>query len=290
MGSDARGIASLNSRDNPKIKQVRALRQHKARSASGLFLVEGIHHVGECAAADKAASLASHSRSEGSAPNSRWLEYICFCPELLTSDFALELIGQQAERGVPCYQLPEGLFTSLAEKENPQGILAVARQHRYRLDALNPDNFPWGVALVSPQDPGNIGAVLRTIDAVGASGLLLLENSADPYQPGAVRASMGAIFWYPPACASFGEFRQWVKTKGYNLVGTSARGSQDYRSVEAYSRPVILLMGSEREGLDDEQKEACDLLVRLPMHGRSSSLNLTVATGIMLYAMLGKLD
>ena len=144
------------------------------------------------------------------------------------------------------------------------------------------------MALVAPQDPGNIGAILRTIDAVGASGLLLLGSSADPYHPNAVRASMGAIFWYPTACASFGEFARWAKGAGYSVIGTSAHGSQDYRVEGAYTKPVILLMGSEREGLTDEHKAACDLLVRMPMQGRVSSLNLAVATGVMLYTLLEK--
>jgi RNA methyltransferase, TrmH family len=281
MGTDARGITAITSRDNPKLKQVRALKQRKARDASGLFLVEGIRHVGECAAADLEARNASKTP---------WLEYICFSPDLLTSDYARELIRDRAARGLPCYSLPAELFALLADKENPQGILAVARQHRCTLDGLNPRNFPWGAALVDPQDPGNIGAILRTIDAVGASGLLLLGNSADPYHPSAVRASMGAIFWYPTACASFSEFVSWVKGTGYTVIGTSAHGSQDYRATGAYAKPLILLMGSEREGMTDDQKAACDLLVRMPMQGRVSSLNLAVATGIMLYTLLEKLS
>jgi TrmH family RNA methyltransferase len=281
MGTDAPGITAITSRDNPKIKQVRALRQRKERQASGLFLVEGIRHVGEGAAAD------AEARSASKTP---WLEYICFSPELLTSDFARELILEQSAHGLPCYSLPAELFASLAEKENPQGILAVARQRRTSLETLNTHNFPWGVALVAPQDPGNIGTILRTIDGVGASGLLLLESSADPYHPNAVRASMGAIFWYPIVCASFSEFARWAKGSGYRVIGTSAHGSQDYRLAGAYTKPVILLMGSEREGLADEHKAACDYLVCMPMRGRVSSLNLAVATGVMLYTMLEELS
>ena len=284
MGSDAPGIIAITSRDNPKIKLVRALRQRKGRDASGLFLVEGIHHVGEGASAGaNAGEPASFTCGESQPPR---LEYICFSPELLTSDFALRLVQEQAQHGIPCYSLPADLFVSLAEKENPQGILAVARQRRCSLKELNTVNFPWGVALVAPQDPGNIGAILRTIDAVGASGLLLLDSSVDPYHPSAVRASMGAIFWYPIVCAPFSEFTIWAKGNGYGIIGTSAHGSQDYRTAGKYTKPLILLMGSEREGLTDEQKSACNLLVRMTMQGRISSLNLAVATGIMLYTML----
>jgi RNA methyltransferase, TrmH family len=274
MGTCVR-ISEITSKDNPKLKQARSLRQRSQRQAAGLFLVEGIRHVGEAAAA---AGERVH------------LSSIFFSPDLLTSDYALNLIQQQANLGVPCYSLPEKIFATLAEKENPQGIVAVVQMEKTSLPALTPANFPWAVALVAPQDPGNIGAVLRTIDAVGASGLLLLENSADPYQPGAVRASMGALFWYPVVTASFVEFAAWASRHQYTVYGTSAHGSKDFRELDRYQSPLVLLMGSEREGLSQEQSAACQQLVRLPMQGRVSSLNLAVATGVFLYDVYSKIS
>jgi TrmH family RNA methyltransferase len=275
-------MITFTSSTNPKIKLIRALRQRKQRDATGLFVVEGIRHVGEAAEASVVAA-ASEAMDVG------WLEYLCYCPDLLTSDFAREIIQKQVERGLPCYAVSAATFENLAEKDNPQGILAVARQPHRKLNELTPDHFPWGVALVAPQDPGNIGAILRTIDAVGASGLLLLNSSVDPYHPGAVRASMGSLFWYPVIPATFDEFAQWAKRNNYHIYGTSARGSLPASQVPCYSRPAILLMGSEREGLTEEQRAACETLIRLPMKGRVTSLNLAVATGVMLYAMLEKL-
>ncbi len=142
------------------------------------------------------------------------------------------------------------------------------------------------MALVAPQDPGNIGAILRTIDAVGASGLLLLDSSASPYHPNAVRASMGTLFWHPVVQASFPDFAGWARGSGYTIYGTSAHGSLDYRHVERYARPAILLLGSERQGLSPDQVACSDFLLQLPMRGRASSLNLAVAAGVLLYAML----
>jgi TrmH family RNA methyltransferase len=260
----------LSSRNNPRIKQVRALRQNKARQATGLFLVEGIRHVGEAV--------------EAGAP----LEAVYYAPELLHSPYATDLVKRLSGIGVPCFAVTEQVFFSLADKENPQGLLAVARQLSCELSELSPQNFPWGVALVAPQDPGNLGAILRSLDAVGASGLLLLENSADPYHPSAVRASMGTLFWHQVVSASFAEFTRWADQHKYHVYGTSAHGEEDYRSVEAYSWPCILLMGSEREGLTPQQAAICECLIRLPMRGRATSLNLAVAAGIMLYAMLEK--
>ena len=155
----------------------------------------------------------------------------------------------------------------------------------HSLEALNPQNAPWCVALVSPQDPGNVGTVLRTLDAVGAACLLLLESGLDAYQPGVVRASMGMVFWKPVVNASFAEFVSWRRGHGYRLYGTSAHAQEDYRRV-AYQKPGILLLGSEREGLTADQRQACDFLISLPMNGRATSLNLAVAAGVILYAML----
>jgi TrmH family RNA methyltransferase len=273
----------LTSSTNPKIKLIRALRQRKQRDATGLFVVEGIWHVGEAVAANGVAEASGTAESG-------WLEYLCYCPDRLTSGFAREIIQKQEKRGLPCYAVSAATFETLAEKDNPQGILAVARQHHRKLNEFTPDSFPWGVALVAPQDPGNIGTILRTIDAVGASGLLLLNSSVDPYHPSAVRASMGALFWYPLIAATFDEFTLWAKRNGYHLYGTSARGSLLASQVPGYTRPAILLMGSEREGLTEEQRLACQTLIRLPMKGRVTSLNLAVATGVMLYAMLAKLE
>ena len=196
-------MKNLVSRNNPQIKQIHhLLRQRKQRDQSGLFVVEGIRHIGEaCAALAK-------------------VEYICYAPDLLTSDFALQLVQEQAALGIPCYPVEKDIFLGLANKENPQGMLAVVRKPNWQLDHLTIDNFKWGVALVAPQDPGNIGTILRTIDAVGASGVLLLDDpansqfSADPYHPGSVRASMGAIFWYPLVTTTFVNFVSWSQARG----------------------------------------------------------------------------
>jgi RNA methyltransferase, TrmH family len=268
VGADVR-IKAVTSKDNQKIKFIRSLRQRSNRRATGLFVVEGIRHMGEAV--------------EASTAGKTEVDSICFSRELLTSEYALKLVEAQAAAGTPCYELPAEVFTSLAEKENPQGILGVVRKVQQKLADLEPDQAPWLTALASPQDPGNIGTILRTIDAVGGSGLILLDSSADPFHPNAVRASMGALFWYPVIHASFEEFVGFTREKGYSVYGTSETGSRDFREVENYDLPLVLLMGSEREGLTQEQASICKELIRLPMKGRASSLNLSVATGVFLY-------
>ena len=265
-------MEQITSRSNPKIKAARALLHRKYRASSATFLVEGIHHVGAAIEANAT------------------IETIFYAPELLRGKFALEMIEQATGRGIPCYPTSSEVFVSLAVKDNPQGVLAVVRQPQESLADLDPESFLWGVACISPQDPGNVGTILRTIDAVGASGLILVDEEVDAYHPTAVRASMGALFRHPVVSASFSEFAQWVKGHKYHVIGSSARGSLDYRQVVDYERPLLLLLGSERQGLTEEQAELCQEVVSLPMHGVVTSLNLAVAAGVMLYEMLDKME
>lgn len=258
----------ITSTSNPKIRLMRALQQRKQREATGLCLVEGIFHVGEAMAAGAA------------------VEYLCYAPDMLTSDFAWRLVRDASAAGTPSFQVSAPVLAALSEKEHPQGLLAVVRTRLLALADLSPASFSWGVALVAPQDPGNVGAILRTVDAVGASGLILLDGGVDPYHPSSVRASMGALFGHPVATSGFAEWAAWCREQGCQVVGTSARASTDYRLAGPFTRPMMLLLGSEREGLSAEQAAVCHQMVRLPMHGRVTSLNLAVAAGIMLYAML----
>jgi len=258
----------ISSRSNPLARQARALRQRKARQETALFLVEGIHHVGEAVEAG-------------------WeIEILLYSPDLLTSDFARQLVDEQSRRGVRVAALTSELFAAISEKDNPQGILAVVRKRQLTLEHITPENFHFGAAVVSPQDPGNVGTILRTLDAAGADGLFLLDGGVELYHPSVVRASMGTLFWKPVIQASFDDFVQWARKNGYRLVGSSAHATTDYCNMRPATVPTILVLGSEQKGLTPEQETACDLVVSLPMRGRVSSLNLAVAAGILLYALM----
>lgn len=251
----------LTSLSNPLVKQARALRKKKARAESGLFLVEGIHHVGEAVEAGWA------------------VESLLYAPDLLTSKFAGELISRLGDKTQP---VSSEIMESLADKDNPQGILAVVHQRGTKFSASL--LLQTAVALVSPQDPGNLGTILRTMDAIGADALFLLDGGADLYHPTAIRSSMGAIFWKPVVSASFNEFLAWARAGKFQLIGTSAHADTGYRTL-APQTPWILVLGNEQKGLSPEQLEACDVTVSLPMRGRVSSLNLAVAAGVLLYEL-----
>ena len=250
---------TITSLGNPLVKQARSLRQKKARSESGLFLVEGIHHVGEAIEAG-------------------WeVEAVLYAPDLLTSEFARNLIARLSTKPQP---VSAQVMASLADKENPQGIIALVHQRQTQLSTLQ--SPPIGIALVSPQDPGNVGTILRTIDAVAADALFLLDGGVELYHPTVVRSSMGTLFWKPAVQTSFKEFVEWARAGGYQLIGTSAHGTVDYQTFIP-NHPWILVLGNEQKGLSSEQMQACDVTVSLPMKGRVSSLNLAVAAGVLLY-------
>lgn len=259
----------ISSHSNPNVKLVRSLRQRKERDKNKLFFIEGLRLVGE----------AVQMQAE--------IETLVVAPQLLNSTFGQELIEDQRQQGTSLLEVTPDVFESLSVKEGPQGIGAVMRQRWETLDTLEfGDGLCW-VALESPQDPGNVGTIMRTGDAVNTNGLILLDNATDPYDPAALRASMGAIFSQRLIKASFAEFVTWVRKYGYNVVGTSDKGSVDYQET-AYSAPLVLLMGSERQGLSPEQQAICNTTVRIPMVGRSDSLNLAVATCLVLYEIFNQ--
>jgi RNA methyltransferase, TrmH family len=259
----------ITSSSNPTIRQIRALRQRKERERSGLFFVEGVRLVGE------ALQLGAD------------LETLVVAPDLLSSPFAHELVAQQVAARTPMVEVSAEVFAGLSQKDGPQGLAAVARQRWLPLADVRLGPPPGWVALVEPADPGNLGTILRTADAVGAAGVILLDSATDPYDPAALRASMGAIFAVHLVRAAFSEFIAWKRAGEVYLVGASDKAPVHYQDV-LYAQPLVLLMGSERQGLSPTQQDSCDQLVHLPMCGRSDSLNLAVATGVLLYELLSQ--
>jgi TrmH family RNA methyltransferase len=254
----------ISSSANATIKAIRHLRQRKSREESGTFYIEGIRLVGQ--AVDSGA----------------FIETCVVAPGLLSSEYASGLVDQLRDSGAEVLEVTPEVFRGLAMKDNPQGIGAVVHQRWSDLgDITEMLGLGW-VALDEIADPGNLGTILRTCDAVGCEGVLLLGDTTDPHDPSAVRASMGAVFSQRLARAAFDDFAAWRKEFAHPLVGTSDQAEQPYRAV-SYPTPLVLLMGSERHGLTDAQRAICDAVVRIPMTGTADSLNLAVAMGVVLY-------
>lgn len=254
----------ITSFSNPKVKFIRKLEQKKYRQESELYFIEGLRTVGEAV--------------QTGAP----IDTIVVAPDLLVSDFGLDILKDPCLKQVDRMDVSREIYEKIAHKDGPQGIGAVVRQCWQPLKdtAIHPDDL-W-IALDSIADPGNLGTIMRTADAVSASGLILLGNTTDPYDPTSVKASMGAIFSLRLVKSDWATFHTWKVANQLRMIGTSDRVERDYQAT-TYPLPMVLLMGSEREGLSTEMIDACDQMVRIPMAGRSDSLNLSIATAVMLY-------
>lgn len=259
----------ITSHSNPAIKTIRSLRDKKARAESGLFLVEGLRIVAE--------ALEKHGR----------VQTVIYSPELLISDFGRQLVSEHTALGTDLLEVSADVFKSISAKEGPQGLAAVVRQDWTKLASVEPKEGDLWVALDAVADPGNLGTILRTLDSVGGQGVFLLGHCTDPYDPSAIRASMGAVFNNRFVRAEFADFSTWVVKGGHHVIGTSDKAETDYQAF-AYPDPMILLMGSERQGLAQPGMDICEEMIRIPMVGSSDSLNLAVATGVALYEIFNQ--
>lgn len=258
----------ITSPANPTIKEIRSLRVRKYRQAVGLAWVEGIRQVIEA----------------GSQPGR--IDKLIHCESLLTSPLARDWLSNARQIGIPILEVDQSVFESLAVKESPVGLAAVVHQVWSGLpQVLDPCEL-W-VVLEAVADPGNLGTILRTLDAVNGEGVILLEGSTDPYDPTAIRASMGAVFTQNLVRTTRTEFTHWIEKQALPLVGTSDRGAQDYHEF-AYPSPCVILMGSERQGLNDALQALCRQVVAIPMAGKCDSLNLAVAASLILYEVFNQ--
>ncbi|MBI9045579.1 MAG: RNA methyltransferase [Anaerolineaceae bacterium] len=254
----------ITSTANQRIKQFRKLRNRKERKQTDLYYIEGLRIVGEALKFDIE------------------IKCVIYAIDLIRSDFANEVIQKSNELNIEQIPVSTQVFEYLSAKENPQGLAAVCKQEVMGLSEIDLDQDPIWVALDRIQDPGNLGAILRTNDSVGNAGVILLDECTDPFDLSSIRASMGALFSQKIIKSNKVEFAKWKPDSGAFLVGTSDKGDLDYQALN-YPMPMVLIMGSEKQGLADEYISLCDALVRIPMQGSSDSLNLAVATGVSLY-------
>jgi TrmH family RNA methyltransferase len=251
---------------NSTVKLLRSLRDKKARRAEGLFLAEGLRILAE-------------ARDSGRLP-----EIIAFSPEGANHPLAAEIIAATEASGGDAIETSAEILAKMSGKENPQMLLGAYRQPNASLEQIARGEAPLWIVAQALRDPGNIGTILRTGDAVGAGGLILVDDSADPYSVEAVRASMGAIFTQQVAVAGWPEFRSWLRAGEGQLVGTSLKATHDYLDA-GYRKPCFLLIGNEQQGLPADYEAECDLLVKIPMAGRADSLNAAVAAAVMAFAI-----
>lgn len=252
---------------NPLVKQARGLREKKHRRSEGLFLAEGLR-------------ILTEAREAGTLPEM-----------LFFSDASHALVAALIEAvegaGGEAIETTADILHKISGKENPQTVIGVYRQFDLSLDRIDRAQAPLWIVVQALRDPGNLGTILRTGDAVGAGGLILIDDTVDPFSVEAVRASMGAMFTQRIAAARWPDFVSWLRSAPAQLIGTSLRASQDYQSVR-YTPPAFILVGNEQAGLPAAYEEECDMLVKMPMHGRADSLNAAVAAAVMAYEVINQ--
>ncbi len=258
----ARQVTSLT---NPTVKAVRALHLRKERDEKGLFLAEGLKLVGE-------------ALDLGRIP-----KILLYGPEAASMPILRRAAEATAKVGGDVIEVNREILEKVSRRDNPQTVIAVFSQVFADLQALQPGAARCWVALQAVRDPGNLGTIVRTADAAGCGGVILVGECCDPYSVEAVRATMGSIFAVPLYKATIAEFLAWRGGWPGSVVGTLLTATEDHRSAH-YEAPTLILMGNEQAGLPPDLADACDINVKIPMRGRADSLNLSVATGIMIYA------
>ena len=253
----------ITSLANDTVKTVRGLHLRKAREESGLFLAEGLKIVTEAVELGQNPAILMHSARAAGHP----------------------MLRRAAAVARETVEVTEAILAKISRRENPQMVLGVFEQRFTDLAACDVARNGLLLGLEAVRDPGNLGTIIRTADAAGCAGVILIGDCCDPYSVEAVRATMGSIFAVPIAKASVARFLAWRAAWPGSVIGTLLTATQDFRRA-SYPRPSLILLGNEQAGLTPELAAACDATVKIPMRGRADSLNLAVAAGVMIYAAL----
>ncbi len=258
----------ITSLTNQLVKRIKRLQEKtRVRQKEEAFFVEGVP--------------ITLKAFENQAP----IETIVYCGVMLTSEEGRAALERQQTRGIPCIALSEEVFKKVSQRNNPDGLGAICRTHWQDLDCLVPKPSDVFVATEDLSDPGNLGTILRTMDATQAAALILVGKSTYPFHPRTVRASRGTVFTVPLCYSSTMEpVFDWAKTHHVHTIATSARADRPFWDAP-YQLPVLLVFGNENRGLDASTMEATDQLVTIPMEGTNSSLNLSVTASLILYEL-----
>ncbi len=265
------GRRTITGFSNPTVKALRALRDKRHRKREKRFLAEGLR-------------LLTDARESGRLPVTLVMAE-GRDPHPLLSALEADVIAAGGE----VIDTSVDILGKITGKDNPQAVAGVYLESDTSLAAVDRSAAPIWLVAQALRDPGNLGTMLRTGDAVGAGGLILVDDCADPFSVEAVRASMGAIFTQKVAQATWHEFLPWLRTGAGQLVAASLREAVPYRGA-SYEAPCFLLVGNESRGLPEEYEVACDLRVTMPMKGRADSLNAAVAAAVLAYEVLATLD
>lgn len=256
---------------NPTVKYLRSLRDKKHRKRAGQFLVEGLR-------------LLEDARASGRLPQT-----LVMAEGRVSHELLARLEAEVSAAGGEVITTTPDILSKITGKDNAQSVTGVFDEWDTSLAAVDRSAAPIWLVAQAVRDPGNLGTMLRTGDAVGAGGLILIDDCADPFSAEAVRASMGAVFTVPLAQARWEEFLPWLRSGSGQLVAASLRDAVPYRGAD-YAAPCFILVGNESQGLPEDYEAACDLRVTMPMRGRADSLNAAVAAAVLAYEVLAGVE
>lgn len=258
-------VKEVTSLANPIVKDIKALANKKDRDETKSFMAEGLKLVID------ALELGFEIKT------------LVYAKNVKDKPQVVQAATKTVARGGLVLEVSEKVLSSITRRDNPQMVVGIFTQRWTSLRDIRPQAGETYVALDRVRDPGNLGTIIRTADAAGASGVILLGETTDPYSMETVRATMGSVFALPLVKASLADFISWKKGAGVSVVATHLAGAVDYRTIDYRKKPVVLLMGNEQAGLPDELAREADALARIPQAGLADSLNLAIATGIMLF-------
>ena len=266
MMQKAGTIRDISSTANPEIKAIKGLALKKNRAQTGTFLAEGL-------------KLSLDAMDAG------WvISRLLVAKPSLDEPLVAKTVARALALGATVLTVSPKILAAVSRRDNPQHVIAVIEQKRAQLHDLKLQNSNQTlIALDRVRDPGNLGTIIRTADAAGVSGIVMVGDCVDLFSLETVRATMGSLFAVPIAQATPETFLQFVKSTSCQLIGSHLAGAIDYRTIDYTAKPSIIFMGNEQSGLPVEMSQACDQLAKIPQVGQADSLNLAIATALMIY-------
>lgn len=262
---------TIVSPHNERIRDLQRLEKRSFRDAKRLTVVEGARETSRCLAA-------------GVIPRQAFV-----CRELALASDAADSLALLAEldrqRQTHLFEIPAELYARVAVREASGGILLVVPYLRRTLADLPTASPPLYAIIEGVEKPGNLGAILRTADAAGATGVIVSAGATDIHNPNVLRASLGAFFTVPLCEAPPAETISWLKERGVRIVAATPDATKRYTDVDM-TGPVAVVLGSEAFGLGDAYRDAADDQVQIPMRGMVDSLNLATSAALLLYEVV----
>lgn len=259
---------TIESLQNPKVKQLIKLRDRRDRDQLGLFLIEGYREL--------LRALEASFR----------INTLFVCPTLFLGTNETQLIEIAKKQGATIYFCTEQVFKKISYRDRPDGLLAIAPQDKKSLSTLTKllENKPYPLIVVAEaiEKPGNLGTILRSSDAVGVDALIVCDKCTDIFNPNVVRASVGTLFTVPVIESTSQETLLWLKKHGIKIVAATPSATVEYTQINM-REPIAIAVGTEQLGLSKQWLENADLSVKIPMLGKADSLNVAMATTILMY-------